>query len=109
MHRSSFYTGAAAVLGIGIFLGARLFTPLQADERFQKLENIRLPDGFKIALFAQNVPGARSLALGERGTIFIGTRGAGNVYAASIAPTGSPFITVPFTSRRSAGSCDTTP
>jgi glucose/arabinose dehydrogenase len=81
MHRSSFYTGAAAVLGIGIFLGARLFTPLQADERFQKLEKIRLPDGFKIALFAQNVPGARSLALGERGTIFIGTRGAGNVYA----------------------------
>jgi glucose/arabinose dehydrogenase len=46
-----------------------------------RLDQIRLPPGFKIEVFAPNVPGARSLALGERGTLFIGTRDRGKVYA----------------------------
>ena len=45
------------------------------------LERIRLPAGFGIGLFAGDVPGARSLALGDRGTLFVGTRGQGVVYA----------------------------
>lgn len=43
------------------------------------LEGIRLPRGFRIAAYAE-VPGARSMTLGERGTLFVGTR-KGNVYA----------------------------
>ncbi len=43
------------------------------------LDRIKLPPGFKISLYAK-VPQARSLALGERGTVFVGTRGAA-VYA----------------------------
>ena len=39
------------------------------------LERIRLPAGFTVSLFAGDVPGARSLALGDRGTLFVGTRG----------------------------------
>lgn len=46
-----------------------------------KLETIKLPPGFQIDLYATGVPNARSLALGERGTVFVGTRTAGNVYA----------------------------
>lgn len=42
---------------------------------------INLPPGFRIALYADHVPGARSMALGPRGTLFVGTRGEGKVYA----------------------------
>lgn len=45
------------------------------------LDRIKLPPGFKIALYAQNVDGARSMALGPNGTLFVGTRGAGKLYA----------------------------
>ena len=46
-----------------------------------RLDAIRLPDGFTISVFAANVPGARSLARGDKGTIFVGSRSQGNVYA----------------------------
>ncbi len=42
---------------------------------------ITLPPGFRIAVYAGDVPGARSMALGPRGTLFVGTRGEGKVYA----------------------------
>ncbi|MBE0569860.1 MAG: sorbosone dehydrogenase family protein [Deltaproteobacteria bacterium] len=44
-----------------------------------RLGDIRLPPGFRIATYAA-VPNARSMALGERGTLFVGTR-KGEVYA----------------------------
>ncbi|MBD3427065.1 MAG: sorbosone dehydrogenase family protein [Candidatus Omnitrophica bacterium] len=46
-----------------------------------KLDGISLPPGFRIEYFAKNVPGARSLARGSEGTIFVGTRDEGKVYA----------------------------
>ena len=49
------------------------------------LERIQLAPGFRIELLAR-VPGARSLALGARGTLFVGTRSGGSVYA--VAPVG---------------------
>ncbi|MCX8048845.1 MAG: sorbosone dehydrogenase family protein [Methylohalobius sp.] len=42
---------------------------------------IKLPAGFRIELFAQDVPNARSLALGEDGTVYVGSMKAGKVYA----------------------------
>jgi glucose/arabinose dehydrogenase len=45
------------------------------------LDEIELPEGFRIAVYTSEVEGARSLALGPRGTLFVGTRGAGRVYA----------------------------
>ena len=38
------------------------------------LEKIALPEGFAIQVFAQNLSYPRSLALGDDGTIFVGTR-----------------------------------
>ena len=38
------------------------------------LEKIVLPEGFRIQVFAQNLSYPRSLALGDEGTIFVGTR-----------------------------------
>lgn len=45
------------------------------------LSVIKLPEGFKIEVFANDVKGARSLARGDKGTIFVGSRRDGNVYA----------------------------
>src|SRR5210317_2188534 len=44
------------------------------------LDDIRLPPGFFIEEYA-DVPKARSLALGDRGTLFVSTRKAREVYA----------------------------
>jgi len=46
-----------------------------------RLDDITLPPGFAIEVYAANVPGARSMTLGAKGTIFVGTRGQGKVYA----------------------------
>lgn len=45
------------------------------------LEKIKLPEGFKISVFASGVEDARSLALGDKGTIFVGNRQKDKVYA----------------------------
>jgi glucose/arabinose dehydrogenase len=45
-----------------------------------RLEAIRVPPGFAVSVYADNVPQARSLALGERGTLFVGGKEA-DVYA----------------------------
>ena len=50
-----------------------------------RLDGIRLPEGFRIGVYAENVPQARSLAFGSRGTLFVGSSGD-KVYA--IAPGG---------------------
>jgi glucose/arabinose dehydrogenase len=50
-----------------------------ADER--PLGTIKLPPGFQIEVYADNVPNARAMALGDKGTLFVGSRSAGNVYA----------------------------
>ncbi|MDQ2696347.1 MAG: PQQ-dependent sugar dehydrogenase [Pseudomonadota bacterium] len=42
---------------------------------------IHLPPGFAIDVYADNVPNARVMALGDKGTLFVSTRNAGNVYA----------------------------
>jgi len=46
------------------------------------LNNVRLPSGFELEVYADDVPGARSMALGREGTLFVGTRGT-KVYALS--------------------------
>jgi glucose/arabinose dehydrogenase len=45
------------------------------------LEAITLPPGFRIDVYATGVPNARQLALGSDGTVFVGSRSAGSVYA----------------------------
>jgi glucose/arabinose dehydrogenase len=45
------------------------------------LKSIKLPPGFKIEVFASGVDNARSMVRTLNGTIFVGTRKVGNVYA----------------------------
>jgi glucose/arabinose dehydrogenase len=57
-------------------------TPLTVTqpERIQ-VDKIKVPNGFKVELWAHGMPGARMMARGDKGTIFIGTRVIGRVYA----------------------------
>jgi glucose/arabinose dehydrogenase len=64
-------------MALGLLAAALAPLPLWADEL--PLEQIRLPPGFRIELFAR-VPNARQMALG-RDTLFVGSMRAGKVYA----------------------------
>lgn len=50
-----------------------------------QLDNIELPPGFKIEIYADGVENARQMARGERGTVFVGSRHAGAVWAVTDA------------------------
>ncbi|MGN7516040.1 MAG: PQQ-dependent sugar dehydrogenase [Allomuricauda sp.] len=45
------------------------------------LDRLNLPEGFSIDVYAENIEGARSMAMGTDGTLFVGTRNEGSVYA----------------------------
>jgi glucose/arabinose dehydrogenase len=57
-----------------------LLTAMFAPVAAASLDDVRLPPGFTIDVYA-DVPKARSLALGDRGTLFVSTRKARSVYA----------------------------
>src|SRR5690348_6149445 len=79
--------------------GSRFVAPAQAGAQFpmktilallllfstatfaQDLSRVKLPPGFAIEVFATGVKDARSMALGDKGTLFVGTRTDGRVYA----------------------------
>ncbi len=49
------------------------------------IDRLRLPPGFRVSVYAHPVPGARSLTWGAKGTLFVGTRQQGRVYAVADA------------------------
>jgi glucose/arabinose dehydrogenase len=64
-----------------VFLAVSLILAPLAARANPPVERIRLPPGFTISVYSADVPGARSLALGTGGTVFVGTRDQGTVYA----------------------------
>jgi glucose/arabinose dehydrogenase len=52
----------------------------RASEKGAALDRITVPPGFRVTTFTAAVPGARSLTLGAKGTVFVGTQ-KGAVYA----------------------------
>ena len=71
-------------------------TPTPRAELDKILAGIKLPPGFKIAVWADSVPQARQMAWGDKGTLFVGTFDKGTVHSVS-GPDGQkvvkPFIT----------------
>ncbi|MBU9937344.1 MAG: hypothetical protein KTQ13_11880, partial [Ferruginibacter sp.] len=66
-----------------LFLVLLQFTAAgQETNLFKKydLDKITLPPGFSISVFAE-VPNARSMCWGEKGTLFVGNRSKDKVYA----------------------------
>jgi glucose/arabinose dehydrogenase len=45
------------------------------------IDKLKVPAGFKVEVWAEGLPNARSLALGNKGTVFVGTRQLKDVYA----------------------------
>src|SRR5258706_1925464 len=45
------------------------------------VNKLKVPAGFKVEVWADGIPEARSLALGDKGTVFVSNRNAKNVYA----------------------------
>ncbi|HET7268117.1 MAG TPA: sorbosone dehydrogenase family protein [Oleiagrimonas sp.] len=45
------------------------------------LSELTLPPGFHISVYASEVPAAREMTIGDDGTVFVGSSGAGKVYA----------------------------
>jgi glucose/arabinose dehydrogenase len=45
------------------------------------VDKLKVPPGFKIELWAHGIPNARSMARGDKGTIFVGNRFIGKVFA----------------------------
>ena len=45
------------------------------------VDKLKVPAGFKIEVWAEGVPEARSLAVGDKGTVFVSNRLSKNVYA----------------------------
>src|SRR6201994_4223344 len=45
------------------------------------IKKIKLPEGFNIEVYASGVLAARQMAWGDKGTLFVGSFGLGNVYA----------------------------
>src|SRR6266436_8420544 len=45
------------------------------------INKLKVPAGFKVEVWAEGMPGARSMALGDKGTVFVGTRQLKEMYA----------------------------
>ncbi len=73
------------VTGLLASLGASAQSELDLSE-------IKLPAGFSIEIWSDQVPNARSLALGAKGTVFAATRSDGRVYALIPRDNASPTV-----------------
>lgn len=58
---------------------APLPIPAAADKL--PVAKLKLPKGFKLEVWASGIPNARTMRLGDKGTIFVGGRFAGKVFA----------------------------
>lgn len=79
---TSFSSKASAFVA-GVVIAANVAASPATDK---VLANVRLPPGFKLEVYTDQVPAARSMALGDQGTLFVGTR-SGELYAVSGDPT----------------------
>ncbi len=75
MRRSLRRSAAALALFFASFAGSARAQPVN------RLEQIKLPPGFKISLYAGGPVNPRQMAFGPKGTLFVGTQRANAVYA----------------------------
>jgi glucose/arabinose dehydrogenase len=66
---------------IWILILAGVFHSFPVHGQTLPTRQIKLPPGFEISVYADNVRNARSMTLSPKGTLFVGTREEGNVYA----------------------------
>ena len=79
--------GLAAIAACALWLLAPVAHV--AAQRALPMESVKLPPGFSIQLVAR-VPGAREMAWGAQGTLFVASRGEGKAYAVRLAGDDDP-------------------
>jgi glucose/arabinose dehydrogenase len=71
----------SVIIACFFFAGAWPQVPLAGIRTKMMLTAVQLPPGFTIALYADDVPGARAMALSPAGVLYVATRQNGRVYA----------------------------
>jgi len=77
--RSMWKQGMAGAVVLWAFSGSVCMPSLQGGD--PRIQALRLPPGFHVGIFAQDVTSARGLCRGEQGTVFVGSRDGGAVLA----------------------------
>lgn len=80
MTRILRFAGVATLVG-GMAVAALYAQQSKSAPKPPQLETIKLPAGFTIGIYAQGVKNARQMAVGAKGTVFVGSRQAGLVHA----------------------------
>lgn len=62
--------------------------PAVADQADPALKNFRLPVGFSIAIYSDQVPSARGMAVSQSGVVYVASRTQGKVFALTSGPAG---------------------
>jgi len=81
-QKEKWFMKTCMVAWLGMGLGSMLMgqAPASGNQEL-RLDLIQLPPGFQINVYARGVSGARSMTRGSEGTLFVGSRGDGAVYA----------------------------
>ncbi|GAA4495722.1 PQQ-dependent sugar dehydrogenase [Gluconacetobacter tumulicola] len=77
MARYGLIACLGAMLALAAPMGGRAAPPV---------ERLRLPAGFHVSVYTDQVPSAREMAVGARGTLFVGSMSGGVVYAVTGGP-----------------------
>ena len=87
IHRLTFYGTACLAALLLAACGEEPKPPEDATQARPEytsnlpLDSLNLPPGFYAHTFAEDLEGARSMAMGDKGTLFVGTRGTNRLYA----------------------------
>jgi glucose/arabinose dehydrogenase len=84
MRRTRIVLAVLAIALAGLVIGGRLYRGYLAGvlpAAVADVGDLTLPPGFRISVYADDVPNARQMAAGPPGTVFVGSRSEGKVYA----------------------------
>lgn len=82
--------GMVLILVFLVFIGCnespkkpepQVLTQYDEPESTLPIDRLNMPEGFSIEVYADGLDGARSMAMGDDGTLFVGTRNEKTVYA----------------------------
>lgn len=78
---AGFLAASVALAPEDSYADSNTFVPSDPNPVLLPVGVLKVPPGFQISLVTSRVPFAREMAIGDRGTIFVGSRASGTVYA----------------------------
>jgi glucose/arabinose dehydrogenase len=75
------WTVLLVMLSLSCAPGSGTAAPAEGGASRLPLNEIKLPPGFAIEVYSDQVPNARQMALSPKGILYVGSRGEGKVYA----------------------------